>query len=61
MADKIGLQRRWYQSPPSASFWHYDVSKGKRCLAIELGAVEVDRRILVDAMQRIRMSGVFRK
>lgn len=27
MADAIGVQRRWFQRPPYASFWHYDIAQ----------------------------------
>lgn len=59
MADRIGVARRWFQAPPNASFWHYDVSKGKRALAVEHGAIECDRTAFVAAMRRIRASEVF--
>ena len=35
MADKIGINRRWFQDK---SIPHYDISKGKRELAIKHGA-----------------------
>lgn len=60
MADRIGVARKWFQAPPKASFWHYDVCKSKRALAIAAGAVECDRNALVEAVRRIRASGVFR-
>lgn len=47
MADAIGSQRRWYQAPDAprpASFPHYDVSLSRRQIAVEKGAIEVDRR-----------------
>ena len=59
MADKIGVARRWFQAPPKASFWHYDIAKSKRALAVKFGAVECDRASLVVALQRIRVSGAF--
>ncbi len=59
MADRIGVARRWFQAPPGASFWHYDVAKSKRALAVEHGAVECDRAAFVAAMRRIRSSGAF--
>lgn len=59
MADKIGVARRWYQVPPKASFWHYDIAKSKRELAVKLGAVEVDRIGLVTVIRRIRASKAF--
>ena len=41
MARAIGMKRSWFQP---FSFPHYDVAQGRRKKAIELGAVEVDRR-----------------
>lgn len=41
MADKIGVQRKWYQGPPKTRWRHYDISQGKRELAIKMGAVPV--------------------
>jgi hypothetical protein len=52
MADLIGIARRWYQT--DASFPHYDISKGKRTLAVQAGAIEVDRRGLYAVMSRVR-------
>jgi len=60
MAGHIGVDRRWFQEPPKASFWHYDVSKGKRLLAVSAGAIELlDRVALVMVMHRIRASRAF--
>jgi hypothetical protein len=39
MAQKIGLRRDWFQDHPVHP--HYDMTSGKRKLAIELGAIEV--------------------
>ncbi len=44
MADKLGLRREWFQD---GSRPHYDVSKGKRKLAVELGAIEITTKELV--------------
>lgn len=52
MADKIGLRRAWFQK--WASFPHYDLSKTRRAAALRAGAIELDRRELVNAMRRIR-------
>lgn len=41
MAAKIGVQRKWHQRPPAASWSHYDVCQSKRALAIKHGAVEM--------------------
>lgn len=45
MADKIGIARKWFQDKPR--FPHYDISKGKRALAVEHGAIEVTGKELV--------------
>ena len=59
MADKIGVQRKWFQAPPKASFWHYDIAKSKRTLAVAAGAIECDRNAFVENLRRIRDSKVF--
>lgn len=45
MARKLGLKRRWKQSPHR--YPHYDVCQSKRRRAIELGARPVTCRELV--------------
>ena len=52
MADRIGVQRRWFQDKPG--FPHYDICKSKRALAVACGAVEVDRRQFVAIVDRLR-------
>lgn len=52
MAEKIGVARRWFQK--NGRHPHYDICKSKRALAVEAGAIEVDRRGLVDVMKRTR-------
>lgn len=59
MADRISVARRWFQAPPKASFWHYDIAKSKRELAVAAGAIDCDRNTFVAALRRIRESGVF--
>jgi hypothetical protein len=59
MADRIGVARRWFQAPPKASFWHYDIAQSKRALAIAAGAIDCERNAFVEAVRRIRASGVF--
>lgn len=54
MADHIGIARRWFQSPPKASFPHYDIAKSKRALAIEAGAIDCDRVTFVGHLCRLR-------
>lgn len=43
MADAIGLDRRWHQQPPKASWSHYDIALSKKAQAIARGAVLTDR------------------
>lgn len=43
MVDKIKIQRKWIQRPPKASWVHFDISIGKKALAIGFGAIETDR------------------
>lgn len=57
MADAIGIQRRWYQR--KASTPHYDVCKAKRALAIQNGALSIDRRQVVRTIRAIRASGAY--
>lgn len=51
MADKIGVDRKWFQ--PS-SHPHFDICLSKRAQAIAHGARQVDRKGLVSAMKRHR-------
>lgn len=44
MADKIGMERRWFQAPPKASHPHYDIPENKRAKALAHGAIEVCQR-----------------
>ena len=44
MADRIGMERRWFQVPPKASHPHYDIPESKRAKALALGAHEVCQR-----------------
>ena len=43
MADKIGVARKWLQQPPKASWVHFDISLGKKELAIRNGAILTDK------------------
>lgn len=51
MADTIGVNRKWFQ--PN-SHPHFDICKAKRAKAIAAGAIEVDRRQLVEVMKAHR-------
>ncbi len=52
MAAKIGMRRSWFQDKPSSP--HYDLVASRRAAAVLLGAVEVDRRGMVAAMNARR-------
>lgn len=52
MASVIGLDPRWLQNAGTAHE-HFDISMGKRRLAITAGAIEVDRRWLGAIFRRL--------
>lgn len=41
MASKIGVARKWWQSPEKTSGSHYDICLSKKILAIQFGALEI--------------------
>jgi hypothetical protein len=51
MADKIGMKREWFQSHSTP---HYDISLTKRKLALQQGAIEIDRYKVVEIIQAYR-------
>ncbi len=53
MAERIGMKREWYQCAGTAQA-HYDLTPGRRAAAVAAGAIEVDRRGLVDVIRRRR-------
>ena len=52
MADRIGVQRRWFQNNPDHP--HYDIAQTKRALAVRFGAVEITSRQLVELIRKQR-------
>ena len=42
IGERIGMRRSWFQSPPKASWPHYDLNPRKRALAVVEGAFEVE-------------------
>ncbi|AUH51070.1 DUF4031 domain-containing protein [Chromobacterium sp. ATCC 53434] len=56
MADRIGVARRWHQAPPKHES-HYDISLGKRALAIQHGAVSITTRMCAAMNCRRRVTG----
>jgi hypothetical protein len=51
-ADRLGLQRRWFQS--KTLYPHYDVTKSVRVRALALGAQGADRETIVGCAKRMR-------
>jgi hypothetical protein len=54
MADRIGVARRWYQA--KASTPHYDIALSKRLLAVQYGAIELNRRQLGEWLRARRIA-----
>jgi len=53
MAQKLGLKRSWFQTSRSG-MPHYDICQSKRGQAIRFGAIEIDRRKMVELMKTHR-------
>lgn len=53
MAQRIGLQRKWFQSPPQAKWPHYDTIARRRAEAIKLGAVPISNQDMVRLRRKI--------
>jgi hypothetical protein len=47
MAAKLGI-RKWFQDDDKHLHPHYDVCKSKKKLALQLGAIEIDDRELIN-------------
>ena len=41
-ADRVGLKRAWFQTPPKASWSHYDCAPRLRAMLVLHGAIETD-------------------
>ena len=57
MAAKIGVARKWWQSPQNSSGSHYDIALSKRTLAIASGAFPITLRTLATMNLRRRSTG----
>ena len=57
MAARIGVARRWWQSPAKTSGSHYDIALSKRALAVQHGAVEITLRQAAAMNHRRRLTG----
>lgn len=51
-AARLGMRRSWFQDDPKLP--HYDLTVKRRARAVELGAVELDRREMVAKMRALR-------
>lgn len=60
MVDKIGVRREWIQQPGTPDE-HFDISKGKRALAIKHGAVPVDARQMLKLIKAKRRGNPMNK
>lgn len=54
MVDKIGVNRKWLQQPPKASWVHFDICLAKKALAIRNGAILTDKYGPVEHVARLR-------
>jgi hypothetical protein len=52
-ADRIGVQRRWLQQPPKASWVHFDIALSKKSLALAAGAILTDKYGPVEHIARL--------
>lgn len=53
MADRIGVNRKWIQKAGTVHE-HFDIAKSKRALAVQFGAIEIDRYGLVEIINKRR-------
>lgn len=51
-AIKVGLRRAWFQD--SKTLQHYDLTPGRRAIAVRLGAIEHDRRQSIEKWRELR-------
>jgi hypothetical protein len=52
MADQIGLKREWFQEGKPVA--HYDICLSNRRRAVQLGAIEIDRRQTALLVRRLK-------
>lgn len=57
MAARIGVARKWWQSPDKTSGSHYDIALSKRALAVGFGAIEISWRQAGAMNTRRRVTG----
>jgi Protein of unknown function (DUF4031) len=54
MAKHIGMKQTWFQGDSSCP--HYDVCLSRRILALQAGAVEIDRRGVYEFIKQYRVN-----
>lgn len=54
-AKRIGMRREWFQEKSAP---HYDLTATRRRQAVAQGAIELDRRQLVELLQRLRSTRI---
>lgn len=54
LALKIGLKRSWFQIAKNGSLPHYDLVASKRKLAVQNGAIEIDRNQLIEKIKNFK-------
>lgn len=57
MAARVGVARRWWQSPEKTSGSHYDIAMSMRARAIECGAVPITLKQCAAMNARRRATG----
>lgn len=57
MAARIGVARKWWQSPEKTSGSHYDICRSKRTLAVRFGAIEITWRQTAIMNRRRTLTG----
>lgn len=57
MADKIGVQRKWFQKPGTPTR-HYDITMTMRAKAVSAGAVEITMKQAAMMCRNRRLNGV---
>jgi hypothetical protein len=55
-AAKIGMKRAWFQCGDKHAMPHYDLVSSRRKKAVELGAIEINRRQLSEKLNTYRIS-----
>jgi hypothetical protein len=57
MAERIGVNRKWWQSPEKTAGSHYDIALSKKAKAIEFGAIAITWRQAGAMNSRRRVTG----